>query len=148
MASFAPVNKFRYWADSASSEWKGPSIALKEKVKDGNSIQINLKSNRSASRIVLLLPEDSNLKSFNIGTQEIKTSAETRGPFKGYYFIYLSGMYDKEIDLVLNFDDYQKDINGYLLDISTQLPKHLNNLYEARSGYFFLQFIEGIKQYS
>jgi len=136
LASFAPGNKFRYWADSVSSEWKGPSIALKEKVKDGNSIQINLKSNRSASRVVLLLPEDSNLKSFNIGTQEIKTSAETRGPFKGYYFIYLSGMYDKEIDLVLNFDDYQKDINGYLLDISTQLPKHLNNLYEARSGIF------------
>tara|TARA_B110000503_G_C7088955_1_gene388548 strand:- start:254 stop:442 length:189 start_codon:yes stop_codon:yes gene_type:complete len=45
-------------------------------------------------------------------------------------------MYDKEIDLILNFDDYQKDINGYLLDISTQLPKHLNNLYEARSGIF------------
>ena len=136
IASYAPDYQFRYWADSISSGWIEPSIVIKEKIKDSYSIAVNLKSNRNASRIALLLPEASKLKSFNIGSQTINVSPFTRGAYKGYYLIYLNGMYEKQVDLILNFEDYTKEIEGYLLDISTKLPGHLNELYKARSGIF------------
>jgi len=136
IASYAPDYQFRYWADSISSEWSEPSIEVKEKIKDSHSIVVRLKSNRNASRIALLLPEASKLKSFNIGSQTISVSPFTRGAYKGYYLIYLNGIYDKQVDLILNFENYTKEIEGYLLDISTKLPGHLNELYEARSGIF------------
>ena len=136
IASYAPDYQFRYWADSISSGWIEPSIEIKEKIKDPYSIAVSLKSNRNASRIALLLPAASKLKSFNIGSQTINVSPFTRGAYKGYYLIYLNGMYDKKVDLILNFEDYTKEIEGYLLDISTKLPGHLNELYKARSGIF------------
>lgn len=136
IASYAPEYKFRYWADSTSSEWNGPSIEVKEKIKDSNSIAVRLKSNRDASRLILLLPEASKLQSFNIGSQVISVSPSTRGVYKGYYLIYLNGMYDRSADLILNFEDYTKEIEGYLLDVSTKLPGHLDELYQARKGIF------------
>ena len=136
IASYAPEYQFRYWADSTSSEWIGPSIEVKEKIKDLNSITVRLKSNRDASRLILLLPESSKLQSFNIGSQEIKVSPSNRGAFKGYYLIYLNGIYDKQVDLILNFENYTQEINGYLLDVSTKLPGHLDELYQTRSGIF------------
>lgn len=136
IASYASDYQFRYWADSISSEWIEPSIVVKEKIKDSHSIAVRLKSNRNASRIALLLPEASKLKSFNIGSQTISVSPSTRGAYKGYYLIFLNGIYDKKVDLILNFEAYTKEIEGYLLDISTKLPGHLNELYKARSGIF------------
>ena len=136
IASYAPHYQFRYWADSVSSEWTEPSIEVKKRVKDSNSIAVRLKSNRNASRVVLLLPESSKLKSFNIGSQAISVSPSTRGAFKGFYLIYLNGIYDTQVDLILNFEDYTKEIEGYLLDISTKLPVHLKELYRVRSGIF------------
>ena len=136
IASYAPDYQFRYWADSTSSEWIGPSIEVKEKFKDLNSIAVRLKSNRDASRLILLLPEASKLQSFNIGSQEIKVSPSSRGAYKGYYLIYLNGIYDKQVDLILNFENYTQEIEGYLLDVSTELPGHLDALYQTRSGIF------------
>ena len=136
IASYAPEYKFRYWAESISSEWKEPSIAIKARTKNIDSMAVTLKSNRNASRIILLLPETSKLKSFNIGSQTINVSPSTSGPFKGYYSIYLNGVYDKQIDLILNFENYTKETKGYLMDISTKLPGHLDEIYKARSGIF------------
>ena len=136
IASYAPEYKFRYWAESISSEWKEPSIAIKARTKNIDSMAVTLKSNRNASRIILLLPEASKLKSFNIGSQTINVSPSTSGPFKGYYSIYLNGVYDKQIDLILNFENYTKETKGYLMDISTRLPGHLDEIYQARSGIF------------
>ena len=136
IASYAPEYKFRYWAESISSEWKEPSIAIKARTKNIDSMAVTLKSNRNASRIILLLPEASKLKSFNIGSQIINVSPSTSGPFKGYYSIYLNGVYDKQIDLILNFENYTKETKGYLMDISTKLPGHLDEIYQARSGIF------------
>jgi len=45
-------------------------------------------------------------------------------------------MYDRSADLILNFEDYTKEIEGYLLDVSTKLPGHLDELYQARKGIF------------
>ena len=136
IASFAPEYEFRYWANSISSGWIEPSIDLKEKIKGTNSVKLRLKSNRQASRVVLLLPESSKLKSFNIGSQEVEVSVSSVGSYKGYYLIYLSGIYDKKVDLTLNFEEYKNEIEGFLLDISTKLPKHLDKLYQARTGIF------------
>ena len=136
IASYAPEYKFRYWAESISSEWKEPSIAIKARTKNIDSMAVTLQSNRNASRIILLLPEASKLKSFNIGSQTINVSPSTSGPFKGYYSIYLNGVYDKQIDLILNFENYTKKTKGYLMDISTKLPGHLDEIYQARSGIF------------
>ena len=83
-----------------------------------------------------MLPEASKLKSFNIGSQTINVSPSTSGPFKGSYSIYLNGVYDKQIDLILNFENYTKETKGYLMDISTKLPGHLDEIYQARSGIF------------
>jgi len=136
IASFAPDYEFRYWADSRSSGWDGPSVLNKEILKEGKSIKLNLKSNRSASRMILLLPEESNLRSFNLGSLEVEPSLITRGYYKGYYIIYLSGIYDKDTELTLNFSEYQKEFNAFLLDVSTSLPNHLDELYKSRSGIF------------
>ena len=127
---------FRYWAETNSSGWKGPSIEKKGTLNSTKSIKLNLKSNRSASRMVLLLPKESNLQSFNLGSLEIKPSLSAWGLYKGHYAIFLNGIYDKEVELTLNFDTDQKEINGYLIDISTKLPNHLDDLYKARSGIF------------
>jgi len=133
-----PFNEygFRHWSETSSSGWKGPSIEKKEKLNDSKSLKLNLKSTRSASRMVLLLPKESNLKSFNLGSLEIQTVLSTWGFYHGYYVIYLNGVYDKEVELTLNFETSQKEVNGYLIDISTKLPNHLDELYEARLGIF------------
>jgi hypothetical protein len=71
-----------------------------------------------------------------LGSLEIQTVLSTWGFYHGYYVIYLNGVYDKEVELTLNFETSQKEVNGYLIDISTKLPNHLDQLYEARSGIF------------
>jgi hypothetical protein len=86
--------------------------------------------------MILLLPEESNLRSFNLGSLEVEPSLITRGYYKGYYIIYLSGIYDKDTELTLNFSEYQKEFNAFLLDVSTSLPNHLDELYKSRSGIF------------
>ena len=133
-----PFNEyaFRHWSETSSSGWKGASIEKQERLNDNKSLKLNLKSTRSASRMVLLLPKESNLKSFNLGSLEIQTVLSTWGFYHGYYVIYLNGVYDKEVELTLNFETSQKEVNGYLVDISTKLPNHLDELYEARSGIF------------
>ena len=136
IASFAPEYEFRYWADSTSSEWQEPSIEVTEKSQVTNSIKVKLKSNRGASRLVLLLPEKSKLKSFNIGSQTFDSAVSSRGTYNGYYAIYLNGIYDDEVNLTLNFENYPLSLDGYLLDISTKLPEHLNDLYQLRTGIF------------
>jgi len=133
-----PFNEyvFRHWSETSSSGWKGASIEKQERLNDNKSLKLNLKSTRSASRMVLLLPKESNLKSFNLGSLEIQTVLSTWGFYHGYYVIYLNGVYDKEVELTLNFETSQKEVNGYLIDVSTKLPNHLDELYEARSGIF------------
>ena len=86
--------------------------------------------------MVLLLPEKSKLKSFNIGSQTFDSAVSSRGTYNGYYSIYLNGIYDDEVNLTLNFENYPLSLDGYLLDISTKLPKHLNDLYQLRTGIF------------
>ena len=136
LISFAKDYSSRYWAKTNSSGWKGPIIKDKKRLNNGQSIKVNLQSDRSASRVVLLLPKESNLNSFNLGTLEIETVLSRWGFTKGFYAIYLNGIYDKEVELTLNFDKNQEEINGYLIDISTELPDHLEELYKARSGIF------------
>ena len=136
LISFAEDYSSRYWAETDSSGWKSPVIKNKKRLNNGKSIKINVKSDRSASRIILLLPKESNLNSFNLGTMKIEAAPSMWGFTKGYYAIYLNGIYDKEVELTLNFDKNQEEINGYLIDISTELPDHLEELYKARTGIF------------
>ena len=135
LVSFAPDYQFRYWSESLSSGWEGPLISSSESL-EKNSIDVNIRSSRSASRIILLLPQDSKLNSFEIGPVKRKPSLSSSGYFKGFYVIYLNGIYDKETVIKLNFEEYERGIEGYLLDISTELPEHLAELYEKRSGIF------------
>ena len=98
---------------------------------------MRLKSNRDASRLILLLPRASKLQSFNIGSQTISCHLPTRGVYKSYLAIYLNGIYDRSADLILNFEDYTKEIEGNLVaDVSTKLLGHLDELYQARKGIF------------
>ena len=136
LMSFAPNHEMRYWADSKSSNWNAPFIVNKEILKDKDSIRLNLKSSRSASRLAILLPKESNLKSFNLGSVEFKASFNNRGAYKDYYVIYMNGVYNENIELTLNFKEYKQEIDAFLLDISTELPEHLNDLYKARTGIF------------
>ena len=133
---FTKEYALRYWAETSSSGWKGPSIEKQEKLNGSKSLKLNLKSTRSASRMVLLLPKESNLESFNLGSLEIQPTLSSWGLYKGYYVVYLNGVYDKEVELTLNFETSQKEVNGYLIDISTKLPNHLDDLYKQRSGIF------------
>ena len=136
LITFAKEYSSRYWAETNSSGWKAPVITNKKRLNNGQSIKVNLQSDRSASTIVLLLPKESSLNSFNLGTLEIEAVLSRWGFTKGFYAIYLNGIYDKEVELTLNFDKNQEEINGYLIDISTELPDHLEELYKARSGIF------------
>jgi len=118
------------WNSSVSSGWEGPEY---EKIYMPNGdIKLKIKSNRSADRVALLIPEGSNLLSFNLGSGEKKPSLD-RG-YQGFYFIYLSGIYDKEIEIMLKFENYKFIEGAYLIDISTRLPSHLGNLMDQRTG--------------
>ena len=127
---------FRYWAETRSSGWEGPSIEKETKIDENKLVKLNLSSNRSASRLVLLLPKDSGLKSFLLGSLEIEPVLSSWGLYKGYYVIYLNGIYDKPVELTLNFDSDKSEASAYLMDISTVLPPHLDKLYKDRSGIF------------
>ncbi|SVC27374.1 uncharacterized protein METZ01_LOCUS280228, partial [marine metagenome] len=124
------------WTKSASSKWKGPSIEKRIQIGVNKSVKLKLKSNRSASRMVLLLPKDSGLKSFYLGSLEVEPILSSWGLYKGYYVIYLNGIYNKETELTLNFDPNKSEVSAYLMDISTKLPLHLDDLYKERSGIF------------
>ena len=136
LISFATDYKSRYWAETNSSNWKSPVIKDKQSLNNGTSVKLKLKSNRSARRMVLLLPKESDLNSFNLGNLEIDATISRWGFTKGFYAIYLNGVYEKEVELTLNFKTNKGTINGYLIDISTELPSHLEGLYKARSGIF------------
>ena len=99
-------------------------------------VKLKLNSNRSASRIVLLLPKDSGLTSFYLGSVKVKSVLSSWGLYEGYYVIYLNGIYNKEVELELNFDANKSEVSAYLMDISTKLPPHLDELYKDRSGIF------------
>ena len=124
------------WAETSSSGWEGPSIEKQTKIDENKLVKLNLASNRSASRLVLLLPKDSGLKSFLLGSLEIEPVLSSWGLYKGYYAIYLNGIYDKPVELTLNFDSDKSEVSAYLMDISTVLPPHLDKLYKDRSGIF------------
>ena len=76
------------------------------------------------------------MKSFNLGSVEFQASLNARGAYKDYYVIYINGVYSENIELTLNFNEYKQEIDAFLLDISTELPEHLNGLYKARTGIF------------
>ena len=76
------------------------------------------------------------MKSFNLGSVEFQASLNARGAYKDYYVIYMNGVYDENIELTLNFNEYKQEIDAFLLDISTELPEHLKGLYKARTGTF------------
>jgi hypothetical protein len=124
------------WAQSASSEWQGPSLEKQVELGENKLVKLKLNSNRSASRMVLLLPKDSGLTSFDLGSVKIKPDLSSRGIYKGYYVIYLNGIYSKEAELTLNFDSNKPEVSAYLMDVSTKLPPHLDELYKERSGIF------------
>ena len=52
------------------------------------------------------------------------------------YSISFSGVYDNKIEVLLRFEDYTKMDEAYLIDISSKLPSHLDNLLQLRSGLF------------
>ena len=124
------------WNKSASSKWEGPSMKKQINTHVNKSVKLELKSNRSASRVVLLLPKDSGLSSFYLGSLKIEPIVSSWGLYKGYYVIYLNGVYEKEIELTLNFNSNKLELNAYLMDISTKLPPHLDELYKERSDIF------------
>jgi len=86
--------------------------------------------------LVLVLPKNSGLQSFLLGSLEIEPVLSNWGLYKGYYVIYLNGIYDKPVELTLNFDSDKSEVSAYLMDISTKLPPHLDELYKDRSGIF------------
>ena len=86
--------------------------------------------------MVLLLPKNSGLQSFLLDSLEIEPVLSSWGLYKGYYVIYLNGIYDKPVELTLNFDSDKSEVSAYLMDISTKLPPHLDELYKDRSGIF------------
>ena len=124
------------WTKSASSEWAGPSLEKQVEIGENKLVKLKLNSNRSASRMVLLLPKDSGLTSFDLGSVQIKPDLSSRGIYKGYYVIYLNGIYSKEAELTLYFDSNKPEVSAYLMDVSTKLPPHLDELYKERSGIF------------
>ncbi len=124
------------WTQSASSEWQGPSLEKQIELGENKLVKLKLNSNRSASRIVLLLPKDSGLTSFYLGSVKMKPVLSSWGLYEGYYVIYLNGIYNKEVELKLNFDANKSEVSAYLMDISTKLPPHLDELYKDRSGIF------------
>jgi len=124
------------WAETNASDWQGPSLEKKIEQGKNRSVILKLKSNRSAGRLVLVLPKDSNLKSFLLGSLEFKPTISNWGLFKDNYAIYLNGVYDKEVELTLNFDSNKPVVNAYLMDISTALPSHLDKLIKDRTGIF------------
>ena len=124
------------WAKADSSGWAGPSLKSYAKSDSDKTVSLKLKSNRSASRLVLLLPEDSGLASFSLGELEVKPILSKWGLYKGYYAIYLNGIYDKVVDLRVTFKTADAPKRGYLMDISTQLPPSVDDLFNDRTGIF------------
>ena len=137
--SLLPFNKeiiSTNWAKTDSSGWAGPSLMSYAKSDSDKTVSLKLKSNRSASRLVLLLAENSGLASYALGELEVKPILSKWGLYKGYYAIYLNGIYDKVVDLRLTFKTADATTQGYLMDISTQLPPSVNDLFNDRTGIF------------
>lgn len=124
------------WAKTDPSGWEGPSLKAYSTMQSDQTVRLKLKSNRSASRLVLLLPADSGLDSFALGELQVKPALSKRGLYKDHYVIYLNGVYDKVVDLSLKFKAVNAKTEGYLIDISTRLPSSVNDLFNDRKGIF------------
>ena len=133
LVPFAPDYLSRNWAETTASGWKGPSIQKENTAKPQNSVKLTLKSHRSASRLALLLPKESGLQSFHLGSLEFEPVVSSRGMFAGYYVIYLNGVYGEPVELTLHFEAENPDVSAYLMDVSTELPPHLARLFNDRS---------------
>lgn len=135
--SIVPFNKdylSTKWATTGRSGWQGPSAEKKVALDQPKTVTLSLRSNRSAGNLVLLLPKDSGLESFLLGSLDIKPILSSRGLYKDYYVIYLNGVYDETVELELHFGSDKGKVKAYLIDISTGLPSHLDRLYKERSG--------------
>ena len=138
-ASLVPFNTdvmSDQWAPTDRSGWSGPSAHILATPPDRSRRVLRLRSERGASRLVVLLPEASLLETFSFGTREFDATLSTRGLFKGYYPIYINGMYDQTVELTLKFSEPKANLTGYVMDISTKLPASVDALVLDRTGIF------------
>ena len=138
-ASLVPFNAdvmSDQWAPTDTSGWSGPSAHILATPPDRSRRVLRLRSERGASRLVVLLPEASLLETFSFGTREFDATLSTRGLFKGYYPIYINGMYDQTVELTLKFSEPKANMTGYVMDISTKLPASADALVLDRTGIF------------
>ena len=125
-----------HWAFAATSDWAGPSLEIVSRG-PGNTLQtLRLQSHRGADRIVLLLPKTAELESFVLGGIEFPATLSRRGLYKGYYAIYLNGVYDQVIELSLKYRTPVSSVSGYLMDVSTKLPPSAQAVLSDRTGIF------------
>ena len=137
--ALAPFNTevvSEHWAFAVASGWAGPSLEIVS-TGPGNTLQtLRLQSHRGADRIVLLLPKTAELESFVLGGIEFPATLSRRGLYKGYYAIYLNGVYDQVIELSLKYRAPVASVSGYLMDVSTKLPPSAQAVLSDRTGIF------------
>ena len=124
---------FSNWTESEISNWQAPNY--KTEYMANGLVKLTLSSLRSADRMALIIPTSSGLLSFDLGRGEERPVKDRMGSNE-IYSISFSGVYENKIEVLLRFENYTKMDEAYLIDISSKLPSHLDNLLQLRSGLF------------
>ena len=98
---------------------------------NGYSVEALISTERGADWLTLVLPQSSNLISYEIGSERYDAHLIEKGHYKDNYVLGFHGIQNKPVDLILNFKD-SSTYSGYLLDVSSKLPPSAEMLLKAR----------------
>jgi hypothetical protein len=110
-----------------------PSLTIHKKAQSeqGYSVEVSISTKRAADWLTLVLPQSSNLLSYELENEKYDANLIEKGRSKDNFVLVFHGIQNKQVDLTLNFEDSGTH-SGYLLDISGKLPVSAEKLLKAR----------------
>jgi hypothetical protein len=118
-------------AEIANASSPSLTIHKKEQSEQGYSVEVSISTNRRADWLTLVLPQSSNLLSYELGNEKYDANLVKRGLSKDNYVLVFHGIQNKQVDLTLNFEGSDTH-SAYLFDVSGKLPVSAEMLLKAR----------------
>ena len=122
------------WAETIPTNWQKPDFKILNESIENNQreIEIEIRSLRSADKLLLAVPADSQLRKFKLNGIEYE-AVLSRYFSDDFFAIRLAGVYEKPIVLTLTFNSSAPITGAYLADISTELPANAEKILKNRT---------------
>ena len=120
-------------SETEIADVSSPALTIRKKGQSehGYFIDVSISTQRGADWLTLVLPQSSNLLSYELANEKYDAHLIEKGRSKDNYVLVFHGIQNREVDLTLNFKD-SDTYSGYLLDVSGKLPASAEMLLKAR----------------